>query len=250
MSDAISLKFEGNLALLTMDDGKGNALGKDALEAFEVALRDAATKAGALLLRGRAKVFCGGLDLPSLVGLPRAELEKFLALFNRVHDLLLGYPIPIVTAARGSAVAGGAILFATGDARLMTPNGKVGINEAVLGLNIPTSALEIVRIALGERGTSEAAQTGRIYEGDERVRIGFVTEVVEAEKIDERAIEVATAYAKNDRRAVRLLRAQLRRPSLDRVAAAASLDTNEFLDLWYDNSTQERLREIVSKLTR
>lgn len=244
----ISLRFDGSVAVLTLDDGRGNALNRTAFTALDEALDAAALKAGALVIRGREKVFCGGLDLPQLDGITREDLESFLVLFNRVHDRLLSFPVPIVTAARGSAVAGGGILLAAGDARLVTPAGKAGVNEVALGLNIPTSALEVLRVALGERGVAEAVQTGRLYEGDERLRVGFATEVVEPERIDERAMEIARGFAAHDREALASLRTQLRRASLERVAAYSAGDTARFRDLWFAEGTQRKIRAVIERL--
>src|SRR4051812_42599339 len=115
----LTLTFDGPVAVLTLDDGKGNALGPASLPELDRAL-DRARDGRALLIRGREKVFCGGLDLPALVPLPKADLLDFLALFDRVFEKLLTFPRPIVVTARGSAIAGGAILLCTGDRRFVT----------------------------------------------------------------------------------------------------------------------------------
>lgn len=243
----LTLRREGTVSVLTLDDGRGNALGRAMLEAVERAL-DLAQDSSALVLRGREKIFSGGLDLPSLASLDRDGMAEFVALFVRVHTRLLGYPVPMVTAARGSAVAGGAILLSAGDVRLVTPSGKVGINEVVLGLNFPTSALEIVRRALGDRRMEEAATTGRLYEGEERVRIGFATEVVASEDMDQRAMQLAQAFTQTDRTALALVREQTRRPFLDRVRTYSEQDSKAFLDRWFDPATQGKIRALVERL--
>lgn len=238
---------DGDVALLTMDDGRGNALGPAMLTALDRSL-DACEGARAVILRGRNKVFCGGLDLPALQPLDRAAYSEFIALFDRVFGRFLCLPSPVVTVAHGSAVAGGAILLAVGDSRLVSPNAKVGINEAVLGLNFPTAAIEIIRCALGRERAEQAAISGRIYEGDERLHIGFVTEVVPTERLDERALELARGYANADRDAAARVRLQMRRGSLERVMRYAKEDSADFVDRWFRPETQRKVGEVVARL--
>lgn len=244
-----TLQFDVDVAILTLDDGRANALNPPMLSLIEQAL-DAAREAGCLVVNGREKVFCGGLDLPTLTKLDRSQMTSFLELFDRVHDTLLSFPVPIVTVARGSAVAGGAIIFAAGDHRLTTPQGKIGVNEVVLGLNIPSSALEILRVALGERGAAEATLSGRLFEGQDRERVGFATEVLAPELLDERASELARMYASNDRKAMALLRRDLRASSLARVERDAARTQAAFLERWFADETQNRLSALVASLTR
>lgn len=238
---------DGDIAVVTLDDGRGNALGPGMLTALDHAL-DACDGANALILRGREKVFCGGLDLPALLPLDRAAYADFISLFDRVFERLLCLPFPVVAAAHGSAVAGGAILLAVGDCRLVSPTAKVGINEAVLGLNFPTAAIEIVRCALGSRNAQEAGISGRIYEGDERLRIGFATEVAPADHIDERARELARELARVDRDASARVRLQLRRDAIERVHRHAAEDSADFVERWFRPETQRRVREVVERL--
>ncbi|HLL83531.1 MAG TPA: enoyl-CoA hydratase-related protein, partial [Longimicrobium sp.] len=136
----VELGFDGPIAQLRLDDGRVNALGRPLLEALDKGL-DEASGARVLIITGRETVFGAGLDLPALLPLGRDELREFFALFDRVFDRLLAYPRPIITVARGAAVAGGAILLCAGDERLVTPRGKAGINVAALGLSLPGSAL-------------------------------------------------------------------------------------------------------------
>jgi enoyl-CoA hydratase len=247
MPQPMQLVLSGPVATLTLDDGRGNAIGFAFLEALERALTEA-RDAQVLVMRGRERLFCGGLDLPSLVPLDAAQVDAFLKLFDQVHEQLLAFPRPIVTCARGSAVAGGAILLCAGDVRLATENGKVGINEVALGLSFPTAALEIVRVALGDQRLAEAATFGKLYEGAERLRMGFVTETVAADRIDARAQEIAATLAMLEPNAVAYVREQVRRPALDRVRAHAEADRARFIDRWLLPSTQQRLQSLVARL--
>lgn len=132
----------------------------------------------------------------------------------------------------------------------MTPAGKVGINEVALGLNLPSSALELVRLACGDRGLAEAALTGQLYEGAERVRVGFATEIVAPDSLDRRAVEVANGFARHDRGALVLLRTQIRTEAVARASSNSVRDSAAFIERWYTPTTQAQLTGLVAKLAR
>jgi enoyl-CoA hydratase len=245
----VSLTIDTHIATLTMDDGRANAINFEFLHRFEEALLQAEA-AKVLIIRGRENVLCGGLDLPALQPLKLHKLEEFFELFDRIHERLLSYPRPIVTYARGAAIAGGAILLCAGDVRLVTPKGKIGINESMLGFSFPTPAIELVRCAIGDQNLSEAAISGRLYEGADRLRIGFATEVVAPELIEERARALALELAGPVSDAVAYIRLQVRRAAILRVKEHAVADRGRFLVQWETSETQERVRAIVARLTK
>jgi len=248
-SRLVELRFDGPLAFLRLDDGRVNALGRPLLEALALAL-DEAESARVLVLSGRESVFGAGLDLPALLPLGREALREFFSLFDRVFDRLFTYPRPIVTVARGAAVAGGAILLCAGDERLVTPEGKACLNVAALGLSLPGSALELTRAALGDRGLFEAATTAHVYVGAERVRVGFATEVVAPELLEARARELALRHAQLDPEAVAKVREQVRRPALARLATFGPQDADSIVERWFSPATQQRLQAAVARLKK
>src|SRR4051812_24211060 len=119
MTSYVTVTRDGNLARLQIDDGKGNVMGTPMLRALITASREAAA-ADAVLITGRPKVFCGGLDLGEVIPKTPDQLLEFLDVFHDATRAVFAIPRPVITAARGSAVAGGAILLAQGDVRVTT----------------------------------------------------------------------------------------------------------------------------------
>ncbi|MGI8723130.1 MAG: enoyl-CoA hydratase-related protein, partial [Geodermatophilaceae bacterium] len=58
------------------------------------------------------------------------------------------HPRPVVAAVNGHAIAGGCVLAAAADVRLMS-DGSIGLTELNVGVAFPTAALEIARHAAG-----------------------------------------------------------------------------------------------------
>ncbi|MBS01242.1 MAG: hypothetical protein CMQ24_00825 [Gammaproteobacteria bacterium] len=58
-----TFELHGDVGVVTMDDGKANAMNPTMIEAVNAALDEAEAKAKAVVLAGREKVLCGGFDL-------------------------------------------------------------------------------------------------------------------------------------------------------------------------------------------
>ena len=108
----LSYALEGTTALLTMDDGKANALSNEMIDALSAALDRAAKEAGAVILQGRPERFCAGFDLKVMM----SGFDNATALLTRGSALLMklyGLSVPLVIACTGHALAGAGCLLYT-----------------------------------------------------------------------------------------------------------------------------------------
>ena len=64
----VSIDLQDDLALITLDDGKKNAITQQALADLNVALDKAEADAKAVVLAGRPGSFCAGFHLPTMTG--------------------------------------------------------------------------------------------------------------------------------------------------------------------------------------
>src|SRR5947208_2081854 len=114
MTDALTIAAHGDVTVATIDDGKANALTPELVDGLRVAVRDAGR---ALVIAGRPGRFSAGFDLKIMMSgvdamraLVYAGAELFLDIFTA--------PIPVVAAATGHAIAGGALLLLASDQRI------------------------------------------------------------------------------------------------------------------------------------
>jgi enoyl-CoA hydratase len=231
--------------LLRLAHGKASALDVELLEALERELDDVGD-AGAVVLTGTGAIFSAGVDLYRLVDGGETYARTFFPLLVRVLRKLFLLPVPLIVACNGHAIAGGAIFVAAGDRRLMADGrGRVGVPELLVGVPFPALALEIVRFAAGAR-TQELAFTGRTYLPDEAKSIGIVDEVIPADALEARALEVAAQLAAIPRDAFRLAKMQLRRPFVEAADRGGDADA-EALAMWADARSHEHVREYLAK---
>lgn len=192
MSDSIvSYRLEQRVAIITLDDGKVNALGHPLLDALDAALDQAEAEARAVVLVGRPGRFSAGFDLRVLTSGPEqaiALFEKGAALYQRLY----GFPKPVVAACSGHAVAGGALLLLCADVRVGASGPyQVGLNEVAIGMVLPRLAIELAAARLDPRRLTEATVLGRLFDPEEAVAVGYLDEVVPGDALLEAAITSA-----------------------------------------------------------
>ncbi len=192
MSSIVSYERDGDVAVVTMDDGKVNALSPTMQQAISDAL-DRAEKddAGAVVLAGNAKVFSGGFDLGVLMS---GDVPAALGMLTGGFELAvraLEFPRPVVLAATGHAIAMGAFLMLSADHRIGAVGKRFQANEVAIGLTLPIAAVEIMRMRLAPAAFQRAVSMAATFVGDEAVAAGWVDEVVEPGAVLDRAREVA-----------------------------------------------------------
>jgi enoyl-CoA hydratase len=169
-----------SVAVITMDDGKANALSTAMITDLLAALDRAVAEASAVVLTGRADRFCAGFDLRVMMSGP----EQAIALLQHGSTLLLRLfelPIPLVIAATGHALAGGALVVLTGDVRFAADGAyKHGLNEVAIGLPVPLLAMELARARLSSAELTRATLLAQIYSPTEAQHAGYVDHVVSA----------------------------------------------------------------------
>lgn len=191
----VKLSRDGDLALLTLDDGKANALNGASLTELESALEEAAS-ADALVIAGRAGFFSGGLDIKTLPGLPAETLTEVLEQFARVMLRLVGHPRPVIGAVSGHAIAGGAVLTLTTDEAYAAEGPfKIGLNETAINIGLPRFIVEMARLRLAIGSQHAAVAEGRLFDPEGARNAGFVQAVVPAAELTARAHERARALS-------------------------------------------------------
>ena len=134
MGSLVRYDFDGSVARITMDDGKVNVLSQEMLAELNEALGRAEADAAIVALAGRAGVFSAGFDLKVLrAGGPNAR--TMLRAGFELAERMLSFPMPVVIACTGHAVAMGVFLVLSGDYRIgVTGRYKITANEVAIGL--------------------------------------------------------------------------------------------------------------------
>jgi enoyl-CoA hydratase len=202
----MNYQLNNNIAILSFDDGKANAVGQEYLDNINAGLdRAEAEKAGAVILRGREGLFSGGFDLAEF----KKGNEAGLAMVKRGFELLIrlySLPLPVVAACTGHGVAMGAFIIMTCDMRIGCRGAfKLRLPETAIGMDLPPILVALTASCISIRHLTRVALQSQSYNPDQAVDAGFLDEVVEVDELDERALAVAqqlselpqTQYAAN-----------------------------------------------------
>lgn len=192
----VTTTFDGDVATITVDDGKANALSFVLIEQLHAALRDAASESKACVLLGREGRFCAGFDLSVMTGGGIDDARRLLHDGAELALQIFTSPVPIVLGVTGHALAMGGILTTVADYRVGAEGPfKIGLNEVAIGMPVPAFAVGLCRDRLSKKWFNRCLQMAEICSPDQAVEAGFLDEVVPADRVAERAAEVATHLA-------------------------------------------------------
>ena len=228
MDTPATLRTVDSLSVITMDDGKANALSPTMFVALNACLDQAEVTGGPVVLLGRAGRFSGGFDLKVLGGGGEEAKALLRAGFELSHRLL-SFPTPVVLGCTGHAIAMGVFLLLSGDYRIGA-NGpfKLAATETALGMTMPHAAIEICKQRLTPAEFNRAILLSQAYTPEQAVVAGILDAIVPAEDVESSAIEVATQLAALSMRAHTASKLRIRGESLTAIKAAVDQDAEEF----------------------
>ena len=228
MSELISYQLEGSIATIAMDDGKANVLSLEMLSQIDAALDRAAADRALVVLTGREGIFSGGFDLRAF-GTGRQTIASMLRAGFELAERILSFPMPVVIACSGHAVAMGVFLLLSGDYRLGAAGPyKITANEVAVGMTVPSAAVEICRQRLAPAHFHRAMILAEVYSPDDAIAAGFLDQVVAGSDLANEARGIATRLSKLDMDAHSATKMTARDHALTAIRAAIEADQAAF----------------------
>lgn len=188
------------VALLTLDRPERR-------NALSIALRDALADAldglaadesvRCVVLTGAGSTFSAGFDLAEFTTAAEdpAFAERLWASSDRYHATVLSFPLPLVAAVNGPAIAGGFDLAVLCDVRVGAETARFAHPERTFGPVVYGPLRELVGGAVAR----DLCLTGRTLDADEALRLGLLRSVVAAEQVLDEALAVAVTTAEAPR---------------------------------------------------
>jgi enoyl-CoA hydratase len=189
----VTLKTEGDVSIIQMDDGKVNVFSPDMIKNFNDVLDQVPTDKGAMLIIGREGMFSAGFDLKVMMSSP----ENAAAMVKSGFELLMRvftFPRPVVAACSGHAIALGAFLLCSCDHRIGCKGDfKIGANELRNNMIVPTPILELAKFRLIKSHKQRALLNAEMYSIEDAVAPGYLDEVTDHDQL----FDLALAKAKD-----------------------------------------------------
>ena len=199
----ILVERDGHVARVVINrPERRNALSLAAWQSLAAAFDNLAADPGVrlVILTGAGdRAFCAGNDISEFAE-KRSTPEQFEAydgMVEHTYDVIRGIEKPLVARVRGFAVGGGFELMQLCDLQIAGAGARFAMTPARLGLGYKLDDVQLLVERIGPRAAREMLFTGRLFDAEEALRIGFVTRVVPDEDLDAAVDACAAEIAAN-----------------------------------------------------
>lgn len=218
MTDHVKYERDGDIAVITIDNGAVNALSHAVRQGLGVAVDRFAkdTDAKALVITGAGRLFIGGADISEFGKPPK---EPFLpAVLNRIE----AQEKPVVAAIHGVALGGGFEVALAAHYRIAAKDAVVGLPEVSLGVIPGAGGTQRVPRLAGVATALEMIPAAGRWPAGKALEHGLVDALSETNDMRAEGIAYAKALLSNGKGARPI--AAMPRPEFDAEAFKAARD--------------------------
>jgi enoyl-CoA hydratase len=224
MNQVVSYRSEENYAIITLNNGKANAISHDVIEGINASLDKAEQENKVVILTGQKGIFSAGFDLKVMTKSPESAKE-LVTKGSRLSLRMLSFSKPIIVACSGHAIAKGAFLLLSADYRIgVEGDFKIGLNEVMIGMTMHNAGIAIAKARLSEVYLNRSVNNAEIFNPEDALKAGFLDLSVPETDLLPTAIKVAMMFSKLNRKAHAETKLKVRKPHLDALEKGIVLD--------------------------
>jgi len=241
VSERVRIAIDGRVGTLVLDHPPLNLLDDPVCAALLATLDDfRARGVRAIVLTGRGRVFCGGVDRPAgdAVTLETARADA------AVFSALAAYPGVVVAAVNGDAYGSGLELALACDLRVAARSATLAGAGVARGLVVSTARL--TRLC-GEAVAKDLLLTCRTVSAEEALALGLVSTVVDDGALVADARTLAETVASRAPLSVQANKAALSRCARLPLAEAVAYERGEWARLQRTRDHKEALEAFFAK---
>jgi len=244
----IERKDSDGIRTIKLAHGKVSAIDIELAEALIREMEDANDPTvKAVILTGSGSSFSAGVDLFRVIKDGPDYGRRFLPVLDAMLRAALTLPKPVIAAVNGHAIAGGCILAAACDHRIMTEgNGRIGIPELAVGVPFPAFPLQIMAARVADGSLRDLVYSGRTVLVDEARTMGLIDEKCPSGMLIDRATEVAERLAAIPAGAFALTKEAFYTPILEHTTQLAAMNAR-VVDAWLQPHTYDTIRAYLDK---
>ena len=218
-SDVLSIDKRDAVAIVWLDrEEKYNAMSSSVWLAIPQALEEVVsdTNIGAIIIAGRGKHFCVGVDLAETAINPqkssKADSQAMANLqqleitsgFQKAISAVADCPLPVIGVIHGFCLGAGVDLITACDIRVASSDAVFSVRETRIGLVADVGTLQRLPKILNAGHVAELAFTGKDINAQRAEKIGLVNDVYDSSELAlEAGLALANEIAANSPMAVR-----------------------------------------------
>ncbi|MCU1683030.1 MAG: 2,3-dehydroadipyl-CoA hydratase [Amycolatopsis sp.] len=201
MGSLVDLVVRDSIAIVRLDRPDSlNALSDELLGDLETVLDRVDVESGcrAIVITGNGRAFCAGADLRQLLSRLETGQEGILSFVRRagqVFSRLENSPLPVVAAVNGPAVAGGFELVLAADVVVAAEGALLGDGHVRYGMLPGGGGAVRLERKVPANVARRLLLTGDLEPAERFCEWGLVDEVVPAERLLDRALDLARRIA-------------------------------------------------------
>ena len=224
MNEFVTYQSEDNFVVITIKNGKANAISHEVIHGLNRSLDKAQQENKVVILTGQNGIFSAGFDLKVMT--KSSESAKELVLKGSKLSLrMLSFPQPIIVLCSGHAIAKGAFLLLSSDYRIgVAGDFKIVLNEVMIGMTMHHAGIALAKARLSEVYLNRSVNNAEIYNPKEAIKAGFLDMIVPEKELLSTAIKVAEMFSKLNKKAHFETKLKVRKTHLKDLEKAIELD--------------------------
>lgn len=217
----ITTETHEGIALISMDDGKMNAITVDSASHLNQAIEEAERNADAIVITGRAGAFCAGFDKAVMIGDDEEAKDKLALSGAKIAQRLFACPKPVVAASTGHAFTIGALWLMSCDTRFGERGEfRYAMTETIMGSTLTDWPMTILESRVPSRLLTPIAVQSLALDPDSAIEAGYLDQVVDAGKSVAEALEAAIKLAQLPAQTYAANKLAVRKGYIARLASA------------------------------
>ncbi|WP_420552558.1 crotonase/enoyl-CoA hydratase family protein [Tenacibaculum aiptasiae] len=230
MSTPVQYTSKDAYVIITITNGKANAISHEVIDALNIAFNQAEQEKKVVILTGQPDIFSAGYDLKSMTASPESALE-LVTKGSKLSLRMLSFPFPVIIACSGHAIAKGAFLLLSADYRIGTEGDfKIGLNEVMIGMTMHHAGIEIAKARLAPIYFERSISNSEIYTPANAVTAGFLDRIVPEDHLMPTAIKIAEMFSNLNKKAHAETKLKVRKNYLNSLQQAIEQDSIEGLN--------------------
>lgn len=219
----LTVDIDGHIALMEIQRPPHNYFDAALISAIGDALHDIdhQTDVRAVVLASDGRSFCAGAQFGANRAAPAeppppGDRHGAIRLYRDAVRIFEA-ETPIIAAVQGAAIGGGLGLAVAADFRVAAPEARFSSNFSQLGFHQGFGLTVTLPRIVGQQAAWRMLMTGARLSGEEAYRIGLADDLVAAEDLRPKAMELAQQIASAAPLAVRSIRRTLRHGLADEI---------------------------------
>lgn len=231
MNEFVTYHSENKHAIITIANGKANAISHEVVDGLHSCLDKAEQEDKIVIVTGTTGILSAGFDLKVMTKSAESALE-LVTKGSKLSLRMLSFPKPIIIACNGHAIAKGAFLLLSADYRIgVEGDFKIGLNEVQIGMTMHHAGIALAKARLSEVYLNRSVNNAEIYNPEDAVKAGFLDTLVPQEQLLPAAIKAAMLFSKLNTKAHAATKLKVRKPHLDALKEAIALDLNSSISI-------------------